>query len=218
MKSQHDESAQATLTIRIFENLLADQYGASRASADVLAYIRAGALGAIAIERTIRPNGDVWHHLYVALGNEDLTSSSLGRTLPLESELREIAARKASSEIKRRDESRQNAATALAERLRAIEEKGIRRGLKWTSAQAYVQGRKGLTTYDTAKVLDVDESGFVTVECYRRGMRAPERFKIAPDGRLFDSLLNQPQPQPQLSWKPPVDLPVVDPAQGCLLL
>lgn len=171
-----------------FDNPLADQFGPSRASAEAVAHARAGLYGAITVERSVRPNGDEWYHLYVSLGDGDFTSINIGKVLPDESALRPMAMEKAVAAVAQKLASSQKRADAVTERLRLIEEKGIRIGRQWNGAQAYVQGRTGLTTYDRATVVGIDESGFVTVECYKRGMRAPERITTDANGQLFDSL------------------------------
>ncbi|MFP3637830.1 hypothetical protein [Paraburkholderia sp. SIMBA_054] len=174
--------------IASFDNVLPVQYGPSRACAEVLAHVRTLPYGEIAVEVTIRPNGDRWHHLYVSLGGGEFTSESIGKALPEEGILRSKATGMAAAAVEKKQTLAQQHATALSERQRLNEEKGLRIGRQWSGAQAYVQGRKGLTTYDKATIVAIDDSGFVTVECYKRGMRAPERITADANSRLFESL------------------------------
>ena len=193
---QTDQTAQppvhATLAtpIKRFENHLPDQFGLAKAMPEMVDFVRTSAYGTITIEITIRPNGDVWHTLWVSLGDGDLTSDSVGRVLPNEADLRSRAAQMARKAVEKKQETERRHAESRQERLRLIAEMGIRVGREWTGAQAYVQGRKGLTTYDRATVLQIDETGFVTVECYKRGMRQAERITTEPTSRLFETISN----------------------------
>lgn len=141
------------------------------------------------------------------VGNGDGTAAYVERTFP---ESRKPLDREAilqlASEVRTREAQlaeKQN--SGVEKRKRQIEEKGIKEGVTWTDATAYVEGRKthGITKFSKATVTKIDDSGAIHVTAILHGARAPYQFTTTPDSRLFD---NYPAPKSGEVTKPIVNL------------
>lgn len=166
--------------------LAGEEYGALGSNQEAITRARQGEDGYVVLDIGERPSGKRWHTAYVSDGAGGFDSVSIGPSLvgvTRESILEQ--GRKARVNRNARDAKSDAMRKSL---IRGAMELGIKVGMSWNGAQAYVQGKKGITTYDKATISAFDEStGIITVEVYKRGMRAPQRIATTYESRLFET-------------------------------
>jgi len=161
------------------------QYGPGLASQEAMAKARELPRDSIVMEISVRPNGDKWHVAYISNGDGSIESAVIGSQYNFD---RTSILAEAEKGRKWKSERKAEAGAARNDAIRGASAIGIKIGTTWAGASVYLGNRKGLTTYDRATIVGFnEETGEITIEGYKRGMRAPERITTTYKSRLLEN-------------------------------